>query len=262
MVENTEEKVNEAENANNLSEKDNNNSNGESENTPAIKKDAEVDTYKSEGCFPLYWCFRASLRIIFKLFWRWKRIGKEKMPKEGGVIIASNHASFLDPMLLGSFYDRPVGFMARKTLFKNKIFGFLIRKHYAFPLDREGDPRSALRAMGEKLQHGECVVMFPEGTRTKDGRLGKIRRGIGMISVKNKAVILPTYIGGSFDSWPRNAKFPKPYPLRIEVGEPIIPADCENDRALAKSEEKRIHNEVESQLKILEQKYFEVVGAT
>ncbi|MHC4870898.1 MAG: lysophospholipid acyltransferase family protein [Planctomycetota bacterium] len=213
-----------------------------------------------KGCYPLYWGFRLSLRIVFKLFWTWERVNPRNMPAEGPVIIASNHASFMDPTVLGAFYERPIGFMARKTLFKVSWFGWLIKKLYAFPVDRGGDPRSALRAMSKKLSNNDCVVMFPEGTRTRTGTLGQIRRGVGMIAVKNNAAVIPTYLGGTFESWPRTAKFLKFCHMRIEAGTPIYPQYTGDDKEKSKAEEARIQAEVERQLHELEHGYYSAVG--
>jgi 1-acyl-sn-glycerol-3-phosphate acyltransferase len=211
------------------------------------------------GWYPFYWCFRVALRVIFLLFWRWKQIGKHRLPVDGPVVVVSNHASFLDPMLLGTFFDRPMGFMARRTLFRG-LFGYLIRKLYAFPIERDGDPRAALRAMGDRLAQGLCVIMFPEGTRTRTGFIGKLKRGIGMISVRNHAPVMPVYLGGAYDSWPRTRKVFRFYPLHVEAGEPIYPKDCGDDRQAAKEEEARIHAEVTRQLKELEEKYLRMTG--
>lgn len=225
------------------------------EENEIVKVEKEV-----KGFYPLYWAFRLGLRIVYKLFWTWDRVNKKNMPETGPVIIASNHASFLDPTILGAFYDRPIGFMARKTLFRPSWFGWLIKKVYAFPVDRGGDPRSALRAMGEKLAKGECVVMFPEGTRTSTGALGEIRRGVGLIAARNNAAVLPTYIGGAFDSWPRTAKICKPYHLRVEAGTPIYPKYTGDDKDKLKEEEDRIQAEVERQLHELEKSYYSAVN--
>ncbi len=225
-----------------------------------MDNEGKVSEKEVKGCFPFYWLFRLTLRFLFRIFWTWKRVNPENMPEEGPVIIASNHASFLDPTILGSFYQRPVGFMARKTLFDPFLFGWVIKKLYAFPIDRGGDPRSALRAMTKKLANNECVVMFPEGTRTSNGALGKIRRGVGMIAVKNKAAVIPTYLGGAFKSWPRTAKIFKPCHLRIEAGTPIYPQDTNGDKKKERAEEARIQSEVERQLHELEKRYYEAIG--
>lgn len=201
---------------------------------------------------PFYRACRQSLRWMYRFIWGWETIGMDRIPSTGPVILASNHASFLDPPILGAASPRTISFLARKTLFDNPVFGFLIRKLNAFPLDREGDPRSAIRMMRAQLAEGACVVMFPEGTRTRDGRLQPLRRGIGMLSVKTGSPVLPIYIGGSFQSWPRRRKLPRPARLRVEAGTLITPADATGDRLLLRSEEERVHRETEEQLKELE----------
>ncbi|MFH0910828.1 MAG: lysophospholipid acyltransferase family protein [Planctomycetota bacterium] len=208
---------------------------------------------------PLYRTFRLGLRFVFWLYWKWRRIGMERMPSAGPVLIAGNHASFLDPTILGSAYERPVSYMARRSLFEIFFFGWLIGKVNAFPVDREGDPRSALRAVGERLARGECVALFPEGTRTQNGRLGRIKRGVGMIAVRSGAVVLPTYIHGAYESWPRSGGL-RFHPLRVEAGEPIVPRPCGEDRQAARAEADRIQAEVERQLLELEHRAFLACG--
>ena len=122
----------------------------------------------------LYYTSRSLLRVLFRLTGGLEVRGVERVPMTGPLVVASNHASYLDPMLLGAALPRPLAFLARKTLFDNLFFGWFIRSHFAFPLDREGDIREALRSFSEQLAAGRAVVMFPEGTRTSTGKLADI----------------------------------------------------------------------------------------
>lgn len=172
----------------------------------------------------LYLAARWGLRVMFPCFGGMEVRGVEKVPMEGPLIVASNHASFFDPMLLGTALPRPLAFMARKTLFEIPLFGSLIRELFAFPLDREGDSREALRVFGERLAQGWAVVLFPEGTRTRTGRLGPMKSGVGMLAVRNHAPVLPVYIWGSYQSWPRHRILPRFHPFKILISDPIFPA--------------------------------------
>ena len=149
--------------------------------------------------------------------------GHEHVPREGGVILCSNHQSYLDPMILGSSITRQLDYMARDTLFRNRLFGSLIALYNAIPIPRERTGTAGLKAMIERLNHGRMVVLFPEGTRTADGRLGKLKPGVCTI-VRRCPVpvsLLPVGIAGAYESWPRNRTLPRICPLRVSIGSPI-----------------------------------------
>lgn len=167
--------------------------------------------------------------------------GRENMPMQGPLIVACNHASHLDPMILGAAFQRPLQFLARRTLFDVPGFSWLIRHNNAFPLDRDGDSRDALRVFGDRLEQGHAVVMFPEGTRSPDGVLGEVKPGVGMLSVRNVAPVLPVFIWGSFLSWPRGRSWPRPHRLKTYMGKLIVPSA---DKTLRKQEQLRVNREV------------------
>ncbi len=185
----------------------------------------------------IYTCSRTFLRCAFFLGGGLKVSGREHVPADGPLIVACNHASHLDPMILGAAFDRPLHFMARRTLFDTPGFGWLIRQHQAFPLEREGDSRDALRTFGERLEGGNAVVMFPEGTRTLDGALQEMKPGLGMLAVRNGAPVLPVYIWGSYLAWPRGKGFPRPHALRVSIAPPVVPS---SDKSLRKAEQQRV----------------------
>ena len=189
------------------------------------------------------------LRRLYSLTGGLEVRGRENTPPEGPLIVASNHASFWDPMLLGAAFDRPLNFMARKTLFDTPVFGWMIRQMLAFPLNREGDSREAIRAFGALLEKSNAVLLFPEGTRTRDGALGEIKSGVGMIAARYRAPVLPVYIWGSFQSWPRGKTFPKRHRFKVVIGPVIAAASADADR---KDELRRITSEVGQSLERLE----------
>ncbi|MFW5857124.1 MAG: lysophospholipid acyltransferase family protein [Planctomycetota bacterium] len=205
--------------------------------------------------YPVYWTTRLGLRIAYGALWGLEVIGRERVPAEGPVILACNHASYLDPPILGAAFDRVIAFMARESLFGNPLFGWYIRALNAFPLDRDGDPRTALRAMCAKLETGACVTLFPEGTRTETGRMGPVKRGVGMLAVRSGAPVLPVYIGGSFESWPKGRGQPRRFPLRVETGTLLRVADDLQGGKARRAEEERIRAAVEQDLRRLEAAY-------
>jgi 1-acyl-sn-glycerol-3-phosphate acyltransferase len=127
----------------------------------------------------------------------WEVRGREHVPRTGGLIVASNHISFWDPPLVGTAAVRELHFLAKEELFRNPIFGALIRAYNAIPIRRGVvDMRGLSKAM-EVLREGGALIMFPEGSRMRDGRLHRARPGVGMLAVATDARILPCSITGS-----------------------------------------------------------------
>ncbi|MBU1912442.1 MAG: 1-acyl-sn-glycerol-3-phosphate acyltransferase [Candidatus Omnitrophica bacterium] len=169
----------------------------------------------------IYFISRNILKLLFKTFFRLRIVGSANCPKTGPLIIAPNHTSFLDPLIAGFVVPRPLNFMARSSLFRNRIFGNILKSVNAFPLKREGADVGAMRLAIDKLCHGKAVLIFPEGTRSKDGNLGAPRAGIGLLAARSGANILPCYIKGSREALPKGAIFPRFKKITVYVGKPL-----------------------------------------
>lgn len=148
-----------------------------------------------------------SLKIFFILFHRHKVYGLEHFPK-GAAIIAPNHASFLDPPLIAVSAPEEISFLARKTLFDSPVLGFLIRHLNAYPVTGTAQDLASFKLISTLLKENQKVLIFPEGERTKEGQLGPMKSGIGMLALRMKCPILPVYIHGTFEVWDRSRKFP------------------------------------------------------
>jgi 1-acyl-sn-glycerol-3-phosphate acyltransferase len=173
----------------------------------------------------------------------------EHVPLQGGGLIVSNHASFLDPVLLGTSLPRDIHYLARKSLFKNKLFDYILRSVNAVPVDRDGNGMAGLKAILERLQKGCMVNLFPEGTRTPDGNLQKARSGVGLAVIKSKVPVIPTRIFGSFESYGKNSSFPKPKKIIIKYGPPInFDALREEAKTCPKERLKEIYQEIADQI--------------
>ncbi|HHV93226.1 MAG TPA: 1-acyl-sn-glycerol-3-phosphate acyltransferase [Firmicutes bacterium] len=169
---------------------------------------------------------RGLLRLFWKLYFRWEVYGKENLPSAGGVLLAANHVSYLDPPLMGCAVDRPVYFMAKKELFDIPVLGWIIRRLGAFPVERGAADRKAIRKALEMLQSGRVVGIFPEGTRGDGRTLLKAQPGTVLLAVKAGVPIVPMAITGVERVLPPGRWFPRPVKIRIFIGEPIyIPAD-------------------------------------
>ena len=171
--------------------------------------------------------FSTRLFKLFLLLWHRLRIrGVKNIPDEGGVLLASNHASFLDPPVVGVGYrGRPVHFMARNTLWNSKFGTWWMTSVGCIPVSRGTGDIKALKLTIKALKDGKVVSMFPEGTRTEDGELQKAKGGIGFIIEKSGCVVVPAYIDGTYKAHPKGTRFIKPSKVTISYGKPITQDD-------------------------------------
>ncbi len=170
----------------------------------------------------LLWnCLQALLRILFSVFFQYRAYGLEHLPKEGGVLFLSNHQSFLDPVLVALWLRRPMSFLARSSLFKNPAFGWLIRSLHAFPVEQGKGDTGAMKETIRRLHEGRMLNIFPEGSRTEDGQIGKIERGAALVIRRADVPVIPVVIEGSFAAWPKGRKWPRPHPIRVLYGPPL-----------------------------------------
>ncbi|WP_010284260.1 lysophospholipid acyltransferase family protein [Bacillus timonensis] len=160
----------------------------------------------------LYPFARGLVGAIIKPLYRIEVIGRENIPKEGGVLICSNHIDNLDPPVVGVTSPRPIHFMAKEELFKVPGLGAILPKINAFPVKRGVSDREALRTALKVLKEGKVLGIFPEGTRSKDGKLGKGLSGIGFFALRTDCVVVPCAIIGPYK------KFRK---LRVVYGKPV-----------------------------------------
>jgi 1-acyl-sn-glycerol-3-phosphate acyltransferase len=142
----------------------------------------------------LYWLGRMSFLAAGRLVWRLKVSGADRVPLRGGAIIACNHISLLDPPMVGASISRPVHFIAKQQLFEIPVLGWLISQVNAFPVRREERDVSAFKTARRLLKSGEAVVLFPEGTRSRTGKIGKAKPGVGMLASRTGALVIPTYV--------------------------------------------------------------------
>lgn len=150
-----------------------------------------------------------------------KVVGRENIPGKGAFIFVSNHSSYLDPILLGTACHRSLNYMARDTLFEEKALGWALSKVHAFPVRRNENDLKAVKDSIRIVKSGRPLVIFPEGTRTKDGNLQRGKRGVGFIVAKAKAMVVPAYIDGSFEAMPRGFDSKKRHPIKVFIGKPI-----------------------------------------
>jgi glycerol-3-phosphate dehydrogenase (NAD(P)+) len=175
----------------------------------------------------IYWTLRAMLVPFFLVYFRMQRVGREHLPRSGPLLLASNHRSFLDPFVIGTLVRRPVYYMAKRELFEKRWQAWVLNALGAFPVDRGAGDRDAMSTAREILERGDCVVVFPEGTRVRQGPLRDPRRGVGRLALETGAPVVPVAVIGS-DSVRRGWRI-RPRKVRLRVGAPLrfpIVEDC------------------------------------
>jgi 1-acyl-sn-glycerol-3-phosphate acyltransferase len=170
-------------------------------------------------------------RLILALF-RARPIGAERVP-EGAAVLAGNHVSYLDPVLLWCGSPRPVHFMAKLELWRSsRWLGWALDQVWAFPVDRSGADRKAISTATNLLAAGELVGMFPEGTRRRnagDG-LGEAHGGVAYVALRADVPVIPVGIVGTESAWPAGRRLPRLVPVTVRYGEPVCPGDFAGTR--------------------------------
>lgn len=184
----------------------------------------------------LYGFSHALLKAAYRLCFRGQIAGLENLPEMGGYIVASNHASLLDPPIVGLYLPRQVAFFARKTLWRPGLASWWLDGVGAIPVDRDGGTDvTAIKRVLQALKQGRTVILFPEGTRSLDGRLAPPRPGIGLLACRSQVPVVPARIFGSFEALGRGGRLRLGTPISVTYGRALMPADYDppgdaNDR--------------------------------
>lgn len=170
---------------------------------------------------------KALCHLILTLAFDLKAYGTHNVPRRGGVLLVTNHQSYLDPAILGVPLRRMVSFLARSELFHNRYFGAMIRTLNAFPVQQGRGDTAAIREMIRRLREGQILNIFPEGSRSEDGELAPIERGAALVVRRagTSVSVVPVAIDGAFQAWPRHRKYPRRHPIRVMYGPPLDIAD-------------------------------------
>jgi len=171
----------------------------------------------------IYYAVRAICWLILRIFWKIEVVGIENVPNEGSLILASNHVSYLDPIVLATTMKRKICFIAKKEAFNNIIGGVLLNNLNAFPVDRGKIDIRSLKKSLNILQDKKVLGIFPEGTRSKNGELQELKLGIIKIGMKTGSSILPVGINGVYNVYTHGILFPnlfKKYKITVQYGTP------------------------------------------
>ncbi len=167
---------------------------------------------------------RNSARIAGVMLFDIRCIGRANMEFDGGALVLSTHQSHFDPVLIGLSYNGRMNYLARRSLFNNKLLGTIIYLLDAIELDRDRSGIAGLKETLKRLKGGKKVLVFPEGTRTSDGKIAPLKPGFLAVARRSKVPLVPIAITGAFEALPRTSKFPRRYPIHMAVG-PKIEAD-------------------------------------
>jgi 1-acyl-sn-glycerol-3-phosphate acyltransferase len=196
--------------------------------------------------YRLGWHF---FRFVYATYFRWRVFHPERVPVAGGVILASNHVSFIDPPLVGAGIRRMVNYLARDTLFRVPVLGAILRSWKVVPVDRDGGGGAGLKAILDRLLDGGVILLFPEGRRSPDGRLQAARSGIGLTVIKSSAPVVPVRVFGTFEAYHRHMKFPRPRRVSVKYGRPLQFAELRAEaRDCPKPRLKQIYQQIADEI--------------
>ncbi len=167
----------------------------------------------------MLYAFLKPIAVFLMRAWFGLRVrGAEHVPASGPALIVSNHQSILDPPVIGGAARRQIYFLAKAELFRIPMFGSLIRALHARPVRREGSDPGALRTAAQLLGEGKALLVFPEGTRSLNGRLGEGKPGVGMLAVTSGAPVVPVYVSGTLEALPKGSAWPRRSQVSVSFG--------------------------------------------
>jgi 1-acyl-sn-glycerol-3-phosphate acyltransferase len=181
---------------------------------------------------PLYGVCHYILRQFYETFFRGEAVGLENIPTEGGFMIASNHASHLDPPIVGSLFSRQVCFFARKTLWKPGFASWWLNSVGTIPVDRDGgtDVTAIKRVLGA-LKKEKVIILFPEGTRSPDGKLQAAKPGVGLLACRTGVPVVPARVFGSFQAFGKDGTLRLGTPVSVVYGKPLLASEYDDPSA-------------------------------
>ncbi len=202
-----------------------------------------------------YWfdqiCYRLAKALLRLLCWSYFRVsseGRENVPKRGPVLLACHHSSYMDPLIVGVAVPRIVSYLAREDLFRPPL-KWLIEHLFAYPISRDSRDMKAMRLAQSLLKEGRVILVFPEGTRTDNGKVKSFKAGVGWIALRTQVPVVPVYVEGAYRCWPRSQGLPRPGKMRVFFGPPLLPehyADAPRNRQgftrIAEELERRVKN--------------------
>jgi 1-acyl-sn-glycerol-3-phosphate acyltransferase len=178
---------------------------------------------------PVYGFFYGLCQLAHQMFFRGDVVGLDNLPESGGYIVAANHASLLDPPIVGQFLPRQVSFFARKTLWRPGLVAWWLDTVGTIPVDRDGGVSlDAIKRVLRTLADGRVVIVFPEGTRSRSGELQAPRPGVGLLACKAGVPVVPARVFGSFEAFGRDGRLRLGSPVSVAFGRPLSPGEYDH----------------------------------
>lgn len=174
----------------------------------------------ADRCFPVA---RAMCRWVCRWWFDLQGSGLERFEGLPGCVVACNHVSYLDPVVVGAVTRRPMWFLAKQELFQIPVFGPLLTTLHTIPLRQHGADVEAVRVAVRALRAGGAVLVFPEGGRSPDGTLQPGQPGVALLALRAGVPIVPVYVEGSYEALPRGGRWPRRHPIRVRFGAPLDP---------------------------------------
>ena len=192
-------------------------------------------------------CFR----LIFRFYFRWRVFNPDRVPSRGPVILASNHASYIDPPLVGAGVTRHINFLARDSIFRVPVLSAILRSWKVVPVDRDGGTGRGLKLILRRRGEGGAIILFPEGTRTRHGELNPARSGIGLAVIKSNAPVVPARVFGTREAYGPHMWLPRPRRLTVKYGHPLAFAALRAEAAsCGKRRLKEIYQQVADEIMV------------
>ena len=173
----------------------------------------------------LYRICRFIALILCRLLFNIRACGRENIPSNESFILASNHASYLDPIIIGVSCSRILNFMAKESIFKNRFFGWFLTQLGCFPIKRNATDPSAIKEALRRLGEGRALLLFPHGTRSQGINTIENKAGVGFLVEKARVAVVPVFVKGTDKAWPKYKRLPRSYPVSVYFGRPIAYQD-------------------------------------
>jgi 1-acyl-sn-glycerol-3-phosphate acyltransferase len=196
-----------------------------------------------------YWCGWSIFRAVYAGYFGWRVFNPERVPLAGPVILAPNHASYMDPPLIGASLHRQISFLARDNIFHVPVLAAILRSWKVVPVDRDGGTGRGLKEILNRLEQGGAIILFPEGTRSRHGDLNPARSGIGLTVIKSGAPVVPVRVFGTHEAFGPHHRLPRPRRVSVKFGKPLWFEERRAEAAAStKQRVKEIYQEVADEI--------------
>ena len=170
---------------------------------------------------PVWVTMQVVINAFFRVWLGYRATGYERIESEAGALILANHQSFLDPLVVGLPFRRPISFLARDSLFRAPVVGWILKNTHVMPINQQAASTASLRDTIRRLQSGWLVGIFPEGTRSPTGAIGEMKPGFAAVIRRAKHPVYPVGISGAYEALPLGGWFLKPARVRVVFGQPL-----------------------------------------